>query len=44
MWEFIRDNWTGMLFGLAVFACPLMHAFGHRHHHGGRTRRNAQGG
>ena len=40
MWDFLGSNWTNLLLLLAVLACPLMHAFGHRHggHRAGERR------
>ncbi len=43
MWDFVVNNWSGVLFLLLVLACPRMHAFGHRghrhaDHHGANER------
>jgi hypothetical protein len=36
MWDWVSGNWTTVLVLLALLACPLMHAFGHRGRHPGR--------
>jgi len=37
MAEWFATNWTAVLVLLAILVCPLMHAFGHRGRHRGRS-------